>query len=355
MANKKNLAIAELASGITSTATSATVKTGQGARLPSTPFYATLSPVGILSTPDNSEIISVTAVSTDTLTIVRAQKGTTAQSFVANSILANGIYAEDIPVTSDDIVDGTTNKQYSATDKTKLAGIATGADVTATQLPVATHAATSKTPPVDADEIPIADSAASFGLKKLTWANLKAAIQSFYDSAVSTMTNKTLTDPQISGSASAPSTPSTGFGKISGAGTGAVRPKWINSSGTLETIYTDKNNFNYSSSEVDTGKKWYDGRTIYSKVIDTTFSVAASGSNNVAHGISGLTGTCAFISAVGGINLGSTTSTTAQSLYYRETGGNWISLVSFNATNLVFASSFAWGTSRVIVQLEYVK
>ena len=95
MANKKNLAVAELAADITSSDTSATVKTGQGARLPATPFYATLSPVGVLSTPDNSEIISVTAVSTDTLTIVRAQKSTTAQAFVTNSILGNGIYKED--------------------------------------------------------------------------------------------------------------------------------------------------------------------------------------------------------------------------------------------------------------------
>ncbi len=41
---------------------------------------------------------------------------------------------------------------------------------------VATHAATSKGTPVDADELPLADSAASFGLKKLTWGNLKATL-----------------------------------------------------------------------------------------------------------------------------------------------------------------------------------
>jgi len=38
----------------------------------------------------------------------------------------------------------------------------------------ATHAATSKATPVDADELPLVDSAASNVLKKLTWANLKA-------------------------------------------------------------------------------------------------------------------------------------------------------------------------------------
>jgi hypothetical protein len=43
-------------------------------------------------------------------------------------------------------------------------------------LAVATHGATSKTTPVNADELPIADSATSFTLKKLTLANLKAAL-----------------------------------------------------------------------------------------------------------------------------------------------------------------------------------
>jgi hypothetical protein len=43
------------------------------------------------------------------------------------------------------------------------------------------HAATSKTTPVDADELPIADSAASYVLKKLTWANLKATLKTYFD------------------------------------------------------------------------------------------------------------------------------------------------------------------------------
>lgn len=43
-----------------------------------------------------------------------------------------------------------------------------------------THAATSKTTPVDADELPLADSAASYVLKKLTWSNLKATLQAVF-------------------------------------------------------------------------------------------------------------------------------------------------------------------------------
>lgn len=48
-------------------------------------------------------------------------------------------------------------------------------------LPATIHAATSKATPVDADELAVSDSAASFGLKKLTWANLKATLKSYFD------------------------------------------------------------------------------------------------------------------------------------------------------------------------------
>lgn len=44
-----------------------------------------------------------------------------------------------------------------------------------------THAATGKTTPVDADEVPLVDSAASNVLKKLTWANLKATLKTYFD------------------------------------------------------------------------------------------------------------------------------------------------------------------------------
>jgi hypothetical protein len=44
-----------------------------------------------------------------------------------------------------------------------------------------THQATSKATPVDADELPIVDSAASNVLKKLTWANLKATLLTYFN------------------------------------------------------------------------------------------------------------------------------------------------------------------------------
>lgn len=68
-----------------------------------------------------------------------------------------------------------------------------------------THAATGKTTPVDADELPLVDSAASNVLKKLTWANLKATLKTYFDTlyqaagtyltptSTSTLTNKRVT------------------------------------------------------------------------------------------------------------------------------------------------------------------
>lgn len=57
---------------------------------------------------------------------------------------------------------------------------ATGATGGAADVADVVHAATSKPVPVDADELALVDSAASFGLKKLTWANLKAALLSYF-------------------------------------------------------------------------------------------------------------------------------------------------------------------------------
>ena len=76
-----NNAATTLASGITSVATSLTVATGTGALFPtltgSQYFYCTL----INAAGTTIEIVKVTARSTDTFTIVRAQDNTTASAF----------------------------------------------------------------------------------------------------------------------------------------------------------------------------------------------------------------------------------------------------------------------------------
>ena len=76
-----------------------------------------------------------------------------------------------------------TYTQFSgAGEITAGAGLSkSGNTLSAIDIGVTTHAATGKTTPVDADELPISDSAAANVLKKLTWANLKATIKAYTD------------------------------------------------------------------------------------------------------------------------------------------------------------------------------
>lgn len=95
MANRKNIANGILAANLTTSATTMTLETGYGSGMPAVPFSLTITPTGQLSTAGNSEIVTVTARSGDTLTITRAQKGTTAKAFTAGAVVANGIYADE--------------------------------------------------------------------------------------------------------------------------------------------------------------------------------------------------------------------------------------------------------------------
>ena len=81
----KNNTWGTLASQLTSGATSASLTAGHGFTSPGADWYlATL--IGITGTTETSwEIVKVTAVSTNTLTLVRAQEGTTAATWPAGT------------------------------------------------------------------------------------------------------------------------------------------------------------------------------------------------------------------------------------------------------------------------------
>jgi hypothetical protein len=79
---------------------------------------------------------------------------------------------------------GTTDQYYHLTsaELTKFGGIEALADVTdAGNVGSSIHGATAKTTPVDADTIPLIDSAAGNVLKKVTWANIKATLKTYFD------------------------------------------------------------------------------------------------------------------------------------------------------------------------------
>lgn len=77
----KNFAIGQLSTGYDDTATSIELATGQGARFPSSPFNAiwyNSTDYSNAADDPNAEVIRVTARTSDTLTILRAQENTAA-------------------------------------------------------------------------------------------------------------------------------------------------------------------------------------------------------------------------------------------------------------------------------------
>jgi hypothetical protein len=81
-----NNASAPIAASITTSDVTITVSSGQGSEFPSPGtgqwFYATL-----VDSSNNLEIVKCTSRSSDTLTVVRAQDGTSARSFAAGSLI----------------------------------------------------------------------------------------------------------------------------------------------------------------------------------------------------------------------------------------------------------------------------
>jgi hypothetical protein len=98
--NLKNLAITTVASAPSPAAsgTSLGVATGEGTRLPPTPFQLTISPTPSASnpyaTPANSEIATCTDRSGDTLTLLRAQEGTTARTVTVGDLIVASVTAD---------------------------------------------------------------------------------------------------------------------------------------------------------------------------------------------------------------------------------------------------------------------
>lgn len=90
-----NLAYSTVATAPTpaSSGTSLVVAAGEGVRFPAPPFNATVWPANTIPLPSNAEIVRVTNVTTDTLTITRTQEGTSARSIGTGDQIADTITA----------------------------------------------------------------------------------------------------------------------------------------------------------------------------------------------------------------------------------------------------------------------
>jgi hypothetical protein len=71
-----------------SSGTSLTVTSGQGTRFPAVPFNATIWATGEIPVPSNAEIVRVTNIAGDVLTITRAQESTSARSILVGDQIA---------------------------------------------------------------------------------------------------------------------------------------------------------------------------------------------------------------------------------------------------------------------------
>lgn len=85
--------------------TTIVVQSGHGTRFPAVPFMATIHPASELPTLDNAEKVEVTARTSDTLTVLRAQGSTTAKSIEAGWRISNSLFLADIPVVDSTSVD----------------------------------------------------------------------------------------------------------------------------------------------------------------------------------------------------------------------------------------------------------
>ncbi len=92
----KNFAYSTIATAPTPalTGTSLVVQSGQGALFPTPPFNATVWPAGAQPTTENSEIVRVTAISTDTFTIVRNQEDSISEPIAVGDQIAATITAK---------------------------------------------------------------------------------------------------------------------------------------------------------------------------------------------------------------------------------------------------------------------
>lgn len=79
-----------------SSGTSLVLAAGGGALMPAVPFNAVIWPVSVQPLASNAEIVRVTQIATDTLTITRIQEGTSARTVVVGDQFAAAITAKTL-------------------------------------------------------------------------------------------------------------------------------------------------------------------------------------------------------------------------------------------------------------------
>lgn len=169
---KANFAKSTLAAGITNVASSFAVATGDGTKFPSTgsgnPFRGVFwgSTYNTPEADSTREIVEVYRSSGDAFTVnTRGAEGTSAKAWSTGDNFAL-VHTKGVQ----DEIETELADKLSKSGTGEIAGL------------------TGKTTPVDADVTVIEDSAASNAKKKVTWANLKATLKTYFDTLYQTAT-----------------------------------------------------------------------------------------------------------------------------------------------------------------------
>jgi hypothetical protein len=171
-----------------------TISNGEAGSSVRSKLNSTIGAVNALGTAANENTTAFATAAQGTLADSSLQPGdigTTAgtvcagdDSRLSNSRTPTSHASSHVTGGSDKIRDATASQDglMTSTYATKLDGIEAAADVTdAGNVGSAIHGATAKTTPVDADTTALIDSAASNVLKKVTWANVKATLKTYFD------------------------------------------------------------------------------------------------------------------------------------------------------------------------------
>lgn len=224
-----------------------------------------------------------------------------------------------------------------------------------------THAAASKATPVDADELPLADSASSFSLKKLTWANLKATLASWiggnliagsFTSLVSSTTGKVASTLGVGNATPAATGAGVTFPAVASLSTdvntlddyeeGTFTPSYTSETGSFTSITTTA-----SGRYVKIGKTvffWIDIRTTAATTLGTAGGKLFISGLPFAADANGGVGVCAlfqlFNLAVAFTNLGAVVEASGSRIYLTKNSSN-SSIAYVQATEVnVGAGSF---------------
>lgn len=127
-----------------------------------------------------------------------ADNTSSAAVWIKTSLTTDELATVAVSGDSDDLVEGATKLLMTAAERSKLAAVEASADVTdAGNVGSSIHGATAKTTPVDADTVGLIDSAASNVLKKVTWANIKATLETYFDTLYATVAQGALADSAL--------------------------------------------------------------------------------------------------------------------------------------------------------------